>query len=181
MKIGQLAWGASCRSRVAVNAHQMLTAAAPRMRPKSLGRSLQRSLGTRLFRHYVERRMLAAQGDRTTTSPASPQWFNSIRPLTVYFLNWDDALSKAFFIDAHAESIPACMLCHADSLAVRISCNFLCAASRLTRISLICSSYLVRASALICALLALSLSTSSSHFLICDSIILKYSSFLLMT
>src|SRR5713101_2632358 len=72
------------------------------------------------------------------------------------------------------------MFCHADSLAVRISCNFLCAASRLARIALICSSYLARASALIWALLALSLSTSTSHFLIWDSIIAKYSSFLLM-
>src|SRR5262249_25642444 len=105
----------------------------------------------------------------------------SDRQTHVYFLNWDDALSKAFFIDVHAESIPACMFCHADSLVVRIACSFLCAASRLARITLICSSYLARASALICALLALNLSTSASHFLICDSIILKYSSFLLMT
>src|SRR5438093_12282464 len=72
------------------------------------------------------------------------------------------------------------MFCHADSLAVRISCNFLYAASRLARMALSCSSYLARASALICSLLALSLSTSASHFLICDSIIAKYSSFLLM-
>src|SRR2546427_6426075 len=72
------------------------------------------------------------------------------------------------------------MFCHADSLAVRISCNFLCAASRLARIALSCSSYLARASALIWALRALNLSTSASHLLICDSIIVKYSSFLLM-
>src|ERR1700738_4689238 len=72
------------------------------------------------------------------------------------------------------------MFCHADSLAARISCNFLCAASRLARIALSCSSYLTRASALIWSLLALSLSTSASHFLICDSIVVKYSSFLLM-
>src|SRR5438876_171050 len=72
------------------------------------------------------------------------------------------------------------MFCHADSLAVRISCNFLFAASRLARIALSCSSYFARASALIWALFALSLSTSASHFLICDSIIVKYSSFLLM-
>src|SRR6266568_6824617 len=98
----------------------------------------------------------------------------------IYFLNWEDALSKAFFIDAHAASIPACMFCHADSLAVRISCNFLYAASRLARIVLSCSSYLMRASALTCSLLALSLSTSASHFLSCDSIVVKYSSFLLM-
>lgn len=44
---------------------------------------------------------------------------------SVYFLNWEDAFSKAFFIDAHAASIPDCICCHADSLAVRISCNFL--------------------------------------------------------
>src|SRR5438067_12847461 len=72
------------------------------------------------------------------------------------------------------------MCSHADSLAARISCNFLLAASRLARIALSCSSNLARASALICPLLALSLSTSASHFLICDSIIAKYSSFLLM-
>src|SRR5437899_11468758 len=72
------------------------------------------------------------------------------------------------------------MFCHADSLAVRISCNFWYAASRLARIALSCSSYLFRASALTSALLALNLSTSASHFLICDSIIVKYSSFLLM-
>src|SRR5438128_519792 len=72
------------------------------------------------------------------------------------------------------------MFCHADSLAVRISCNFLYAASRLARIALSCSSYLARASALIWSLLAPSLSTSASHFLICDSIVAKYSSFLLM-
>src|SRR5438128_2417244 len=72
------------------------------------------------------------------------------------------------------------MFCQADSLAVRISCNFLYAASRLARIALSCSSALTRASALIWALLVLSLSTSASHFLICDSIIVKYSSFLLM-
>ena len=44
-------------------------------------------------------------------------------PLTVYFLNCEDAFSKAFFIDAHAVSTPVCMCCHADSLAARISCN----------------------------------------------------------
>src|SRR6266568_671077 len=76
--------------------------------------------------------------------------------------------------------MPACMFCQADSLAARISCNFLYAASRLARIALSCWSYLTRASALIWTLLALSLSTSASHFLICDSIIVKYSSFLLM-
>jgi hypothetical protein len=102
-------------------------------------------------------------------------------PLTIYFLNCEDAFSKAFFIEAHAVSTPACMCCHADSLAVRISCNFLFAASRLARIALICSSYLARASALISWLLALNLSTSASHFLICDSIIVKYSSFLLFS
>src|SRR6266536_191077 len=63
------------------------------------------------------------------------------------------------------------MCCHADSLAARISCNFLLAASRLARIALSCSSNLARASALACSLFALSLSTSASHFLICDSII----------
>ena len=57
-------------------------------------------------------------------------------PLTVYFLNCEDAFSKAFFIDAHAVSTPVCMCCHADSLAARISCNFLFAASRLARIAI---------------------------------------------
>src|SRR5439155_6562212 len=82
--------------------------------------------------------------------------------------------------DDHDAPIPDCMCCDADSVVVRLSCNFLYAASRFARMALSCSSYLARASALICPLLALSLSTSASHFLICDSIIAKYSSFLLM-
>src|SRR6516165_3613352 len=98
----------------------------------------------------------------------------------VYFLNCEDALSNAFFIDAHAVSTPVCMCCHADSLAARISCSFLLAASRLARMALICSSYFARASALISWLLARSLSTSASHFLICASIIVKYSSLLVI-
>src|SRR5262249_33442507 len=68
-----------------------------------------------------------------------------------YFLTCDEALSKALFIAAHAESIPDCMCCHADSLAARISCNFLWAASRWARIALICSAYLALASALNCS------------------------------
>ena len=63
-------------------------------------------------------------------------------PLTVYFLNCEDAFSKAFFIDANAASTPVCLCCTADSLAARISCNFLFAASRLARIALSCSSNL---------------------------------------
>jgi len=42
----------------------------------------------------------------------------------VHYLYCDTALSRAFFIDAQAASTPDCMSCHADSLAVRISCNF---------------------------------------------------------
>src|SRR5215471_15549819 len=57
-----------------------------------------------------------------------------------YFLICDEALSKAFFIDSHVASIPDCICRHADSLAVRISCNFLYAASRLARIDFSCSA-----------------------------------------
>src|SRR5438094_7353214 len=105
---------------------------------------------------------------------------DSIDSDTCYVLNCDDALSNAFFIDAHAASTPACMSCHADSLAVRISCNFLYARSRLARIAFNCWSNWARVSALAWSLLARSLSTSASHFFICDSIIAKYSSFLAM-
>src|SRR4030095_939602 len=90
------------------------------------------------------------------------------------------AFVKPFFMDVHAASTPDCMCSHADSLAVRISSNFACARSRSARIALTCVSYPARMSALICSPLAFSLSTSASHFLISDSIVVKYSSFLPM-
>ena len=40
-----------------------------------------------------------------------------------HHLNCDAAFSNAFFIEVQAASIPDCMCSHADSLAVRISCN----------------------------------------------------------
>jgi hypothetical protein len=41
-----------------------------------------------------------------------------------YYLYCEAAFSKAFFIVVQAASMPDCICCHADSLALRISCNF---------------------------------------------------------
>lgn len=91
-----------------------------------------------------------------------------------------NAFSKALFIDAHAVSTPASKFRHADSLEPCNSSSFLNAVSRVARMALSCSANFARASAPICSHLAFSLSTSASHFLICESIFAKYSSLLLM-
>src|SRR4029453_6225163 len=94
---------------------------------------------------------------------------SKVRATAGYFLNLAEAFSKALFIDAHAVSTPASKCRHADSLEPCSSSSFLNAVSRVARMVLSCSANFARASAPVCSLLALSLSTSASLLLFCHT------------